>query len=601
MERCHHMPFGARVLAGGGVRFQVWAPAAHAVAIALDGVATPLPMERELDGWYRLETTRAGHGSRYRLVIDDTLRVADPASRYQPDGPEGSSEVVDPRSYRWRHADWKGRPWAEAVIHELHVGSFAPGGDFDAVRRRLDYLAGLGITALELMPVAEGPGRWSWGYDAVLPFAPRGGYGGPNALKRLIDAAHGRGLMVLLDVIYNHFGPQGNYLPEYAPGFFSRRHRTPWGQAINFDGEESPPVRQFFIHNALYWLEEYGVDGLRLDAVHAIFDNTGRHILDGIAHAVHQGPAAGRQIHLVLENDANESRYLRRNRQGRAKAYKAQWNDDLHHALHVLLTGETGGYYRDYADDPCGHLLRCLEEGFAWQGEPSAFRGGKRRGEPSAGLPPTAFVSFLQNHDQIGNRAGGERIGSLASPAAIRAATALLLLAPFPPLLFMGQEWGSRQPFPFFCDFEQPLSDAVREGRRREFGEMAADNLPDPCNAATFAAALQDWRRTRRVEGREWLAFHRRLLELRRQWVAPVAERLRPVPGAFLQLSGRVVAAAWSDGRRRLDLLANLGPDAVRAGSAPAGECLFATPGPPVGDEPLLLSPWTTAWYRGRS
>ncbi|TVS08355.1 MAG: malto-oligosyltrehalose trehalohydrolase [Gammaproteobacteria bacterium] len=590
------MPFGTRILAGGGVRFQLFAPAAHAVTLALDGVGD-LYMDDTGDGWYACDAPAAGPGSRYRFLIDGSLAVPDPASRQQPLGHAGPSEVIDPNQFTWTDQAWRGRPWEDAVIHEVHVGSFTPEGDFDGIRRRLDHLLDLGVTALELMPVAEGPGRWSWGYDGVLPFAPRHGYGGSQALRQLVDAAHARGLMVLLDVVYNHFGPEGNFLPNYAPAFLSRRHQTPWGAAINFDDVDSAPVRTFFVHNALYWLEEYHLDGLRLDAVHAIIDESEQHILLDIAEAVHQGPGTDREVHLILENDANEARYLRREAGGSVRHFSAQWNDDLHHSLHVLLTEEATGYYADYASDPLRRLLCCLEQGFAWQGEPSPFRGGRPRGEPSADLPAAAFVGFLQNHDQIGNRAAGERISVLAPEPALRAATALLLLAPFPPLLFMGQEWGARQPFPFFWDCEEPLATAVREGRQREFPDQHAEQVPDPCAEETFRAAVLDWSWPESAAAREWFALHRELLHLRRELVLPMLGRLRPVPGGFCRLGDRGLVATWCHGARRLTVLANLGPQQLCDLVRPSGACFYAAPEPVAAMGELTLVPWGVAWF----
>ncbi|MCC5857639.1 MAG: malto-oligosyltrehalose trehalohydrolase [Ectothiorhodospiraceae bacterium] len=598
MEYRHSMPFGAEVQDDGSVRFQLWAPAAKRVSLLPAAGRRDLPMERLEEGWFALRTAAAGPGFRYRFLIDGRLEVADPASRFQPEGVEGPSQVVDPRSYRWRSAAWCGRSWEEAVIYELHVGSYGPGGNFDAVRRRLDHLSQLGVTALQLMPVAEVPGRWNWGYDGVLPFAPHHGYGGPAGLKRLVDEAHQRRLMVLLDVVYNHFGPQGNHLPKYAPDFLSGRHQTPWGAAINFDDEGAGPVRRFFVENALYWLEEYRLDGLRLDAVHAIIDESSPHILIALAEAVQRSAGRIRHVHLVLENDGNESRYLQRNEDGSARHYAAQWNDDLHHALHVLITGESAGYYRDYAEDPVGHLLRCLEQGFAWQGEISPYRNGRRRGESTAGLPLTAFVSFLQNHDQIGNRATGERITCLAPDQAVRAATAVLLLAPSPPLLFMGQEWGSEQPFPYFCDFDEPLATAVREGRRREFPDMLAEQLPDPTDAGTFSSAVLDWRRMQAAAGQEWLELHTGLLGLRRELIVPLLHAMHPVSGAFRRLGGRSIAAAWESEGVRFSMLANLGPNASGEIELPPGTCIYATPTLPAGGGPVTLPPWSVAWYR---
>ncbi|HVL35964.1 MAG TPA: malto-oligosyltrehalose trehalohydrolase, partial [Burkholderiales bacterium] len=417
------MPFGAE-LTGAGVRFRIWAPQARSVDVSMNG--EHLPMQRREDGFFEL-TARAAAGTRYRYRIDGGAEVPDPASRFQPQDADGPSEIVDPAAFAWADGGWRGRPWREAVIYELHVGAFASQGRYGAVADKLAHLKALGVTALELMPLADFAGRRNWGYDGVLPYAPDSRYGRPEDLKALVQAAHKAGLMVFLDVVYNHFGPKGNYLHTYAPQFFTDKHKTPWGAAIDYG---VPAVRAFFLHNALYWLEEYHFDGLRFDAVHAIVDDSPRHILEEIAATVRER-LPGRHVHLVLENDANQARFLGEGR------YDAQWNDDSHHAYHVLATGESDGYYGAYAEAPAKHLARCLAEGFAYQGEVSPF-SGEPRGEPSAHLPPERFVDFMQNHDQIGNRAHGERLASLADEKALKALSAILLLAPSPPLLFMG-------------------------------------------------------------------------------------------------------------------------------------------------------------------
>ena len=371
-------------------------------------------------------------------------------------GVHGPSEVVDPNAYNWSDDDWPGRAWEEIVLYELHLGTFSESGDFAGAVRHLDHLCRLGVTAVELMPIAEFPGQRNWGYDGVFPYAPSSRYGRPEELKSLVEACHSRGLAILLDVVYNHFGPEGNYLPAIAPDFFTERYHTPWGAAIDFAGSHNRAVRDYFIHNALYWLEEYHFDGLRFDAVHAIYDDSHPDIVAEIGETIRR-QLPDREIHLVLENDRNEARLLTR-RNGRPERFTAQWNDDLHHSLHVLITGETAGYYQDYAADPAASLARALAEGFAYQGEPSPFRDGKPRGEPSAGLPPTAFVAFLQNHDHIGNHPFGTRLAARASEAALHAGLAIMLLSPQIPLLFMGEEWASQRPFAFFCDFEPQLA-----------------------------------------------------------------------------------------------------------------------------------------------
>ncbi|QKT04275.1 glycogen debranching protein GlgX [Ectothiorhodospiraceae bacterium 2226] len=605
-ERRHRMPYGAELQADGRVRFRLWAPSAERVDLCLEGEPEQvLPMDADADGWFVLITDQARAGSRYRFRIDGDLRVPDPASRAQARDVHDPSVVVDPAAFVWHDGDWRGRPWEDAVFYEVHVGSFTSEGTFQALKARLDHLVELGVTALELMPVADFPGARNWGYDGVLPFAPDSRYGTPQDLKDLVQTAHAKGLMVFLDVVYNHFGPEGNYLHTYAKAFFTDRHKTPWGDAINFDGPDSRFVRDFFIHNALYWLDEYHFDGLRLDAVHAIEDDSTPDILTELAEAVRDGPGKHRQVHLVLENDKNQARYLTRDPLGRPAWYAAQWNDDIHHALHCLATGERDGYYADYAPDALAHLARCLSEGFAYQGEPSPYRDGERRGEPSAELPPGAFVSFIQNHDQVGNRPFGDRLTHIARPVAVRAVTAVFLLAPAPPMLFMGQEWGSAKPFPFFCDFGPELADAVTRGRREEFAGFerfrdpaALERIPDPSAPETFTHAVLDWQEVEREGHREWLALHQRLLALRHRMLMPRLSGARAEPEATQTGPGGRLQAAWTLGDgSRWTLLANLSAEAVRDVTRPAGKVVYQSDGGLVerldGGE---LPPWSAIW-----
>jgi malto-oligosyltrehalose trehalohydrolase len=582
------MPFGAEVEADGKIRFRLWAPAAGSVELSLE--AGLFPMSYLGDGWWQRLSEEARPGSRYTYVIDSGYRVPDPASRFQPQDVHGPSEVIDPEAFDWGESSWCGRPWHEAVIYELHVGAFSAAGDFRGIEARLDHLAALGVTALQLMPLSDFPGARDWGYNGVLPFAPDSSYGRPEQFKRLVRAAHARGLMVFLDVVFNHFGPEGNYLHRYAPAFFSARHATPWGNAINFDAEGSRRVREFFLHNALYWLEEYQLDGLRLDAVHAIYDDSSPDILEELAARAAKMSGAGRHLHLILENDNNAAHYLRR-------GYRAQWNDDLHHCLHLLLTGESDGYYRDYADHPLRHLGRCLAEGFAYQGEVSAFRAGRRRGEPSAELPPTAFVGFLQNHDQVGNRAFGERLTALASAQALHAATALLLLSPQPPLLFMGQEWGTHRRFPFFCDFEPGLAQAVSAGRRKEFAHFAepaaGERIPDPNDPGTFVAARLDWSELEHPEAQQWLSLHQSLLAIRQREIVPLLSSIDGAAGRWREFGTQGLEVAWRlEQGGELRLLANLSAQPL-ALEPPEGRRLYATHEGEGG-----LPPWFVGWYR---
>jgi malto-oligosyltrehalose trehalohydrolase len=599
MMRRHEMPFGAQVLPGGQVRFRLWAPADRRVALVLEspsGTERVLPLEKRPDGWVDFTTDEAQAGSRYRFSIDGE-RVPDPASRCNPQGVHGPSEVIDPEAFDWTDTQWRAPPWRDAVIYELHVGTFTPEGTFAGVARKLEHLQRLGVTAIELMPIAEFPGSRGWGYDGVLPYAPASAYGSPADLKSLVCAAHAHGIAVVLDVVYNHFGPEGNFLHLYAPQFFTARHSTPWGAAIDF---ENQVVRDFFIHNALYWLEEYHLDGLRFDAVHAIHDGSDPHVLTAIARAARAGPGRSRPVYLVLENLDNEARRL--GPPGEPATFDAQWNDDSHHCLHILLTGESAGYYQDYQQRPHALLCRSLAEGFAYQGEHSLHLG-RPRGERSAQLPPSAFVNFLQNHDQVGNRARGERLAQLARPEALRAAAAVLLLAPSPPMLFMGEEWAAPEPFPYFCDFEPELADKVRAGRLREFAHFEG-SLPDPCDAATYTSAHLEWQRLAEPPHARMFDHYRRLLAIRRRDIVPLLSRI--LGGACVALDpGGAFAVDWRlrDGGL-LHLLANLKETAAPVIGRPAGRMIFAThPGIRAALARNELAPWSVTWLleRGRA
>jgi malto-oligosyltrehalose trehalohydrolase len=591
------MPFGAHLQGDGTVCFRLWAPSHPTILLEVDGLAA-LEMRRDHAGWHELATDRAHAGSLYQFVLADGLRVPDPASRYQPSDVHGASEVVDPNAYAWRDTGWHGRPWDQAVVYELHIGTFTAAGTFVAAIEKLEHLASLGVTAIEIMPVGDFPGGRNWGYDGVLPYAPDSSYGRPEDLKALVDAAHARGLMVLLDVVYNHFGPEGNYLHAIAPEFFTRRHKTPWGAAINMDGEDAGTVRDFSIHNALYWIEEFNVDGLRLDAVHAIADNSCKHILEELAEQV-RALTPSRQVHLVLENEENEAKRLIRQRSGAPRWYTAQWNDDVHHVLHVAATGESTGYYGAYKADTA-KLGRALAEGFAFQGELMPYRG-RARGEPSGSLPPAAFIAFIQNHDQVGNRAFGERLTAITAPAALRAIAAIYLLLPQVPMLFMGEEWGATQPFPFFCDFGPDLADAVRNGRREEFARFTEfrdpalrERIPDPLAYETFAAAKLAWEDLSRDPHAGWLNWYRRILAVRRQQLVPRLHRIRR--GARYEVIGEeavVVRWALAPSDDQLVLAANLSA-APRAGFPPACGSILWREGDCGGGE--TLGPFAVRW-----
>ena len=578
--------FGPRLTADGAT-FRLWAPAAKRVDLLL---GKPEPMRRGEDGWFSTHIAGVKAGARYKFRIDDEIDVPDPASAFQPDDVSGPSEVIDHSGYRWRAVDWRGRPWQETVKIETHVGTFTDEGTYRAMIDKLDHLKASGITALELMPLADFAGPRNWGYDGVLWYAPDHVYGRPDDLKTLIDEAHLRGLMVFLDVVYNHFGPEGNYLGRYAPSFFTEA-QTPWGSAIDY---RVPEVRAFAIENALYWLGEYRFDGLRLDAVHTIAELGETSMLRDLSNAVGKLAAeTGRHIHLVLENDDNRASILDADQHPPRGKYRAQWNDDYHHAWHVLLTGETQGYYTDYATSPLRDMARTLGSGFAYQGEASAHRDGQLRGEPSGKLAPTAFVNFLQNHDQIGNRAFGDRLESNVSAEAIEAALAITLLAPGIPMLFMGEEWGSKVPFPFFCGFEGELAEAVRQGRRREYAWAYAkygEEVPDPLQPSTFRSAVLDWDSRDQQSGKKRLALVRQLLAIRRQEIVP--HLAGAAFGDAQAADNALLTAHWRMGDgATLRLTANLSNRAI---AHQPGE----TTGTPIwgGEFSDPLPPWSVFW-----
>ncbi|MGF7148075.1 maltooligosyltrehalose trehalohydrolase [Sphingomonas zeicaulis] len=547
------MSWGATLIAAERTRFRLWAPALDALVVEIEG-QDAVAMAPAGDGWFEAEAP-CGAGARYRFRLPDGMAVPDPASRAQQQDVHGWSLVVDPEAYAWRETAWRGRPWRETVIQECHAGV---DGGFLGLIDRLPEIAATGFTAIELMPVAAFGGTRNWGYDGVLPYAPAAAYGSPDDLRRLVDAAHAHGLMIFLDVVYNHFGPDGNYLSAYAPDFFRQDISTPWGGAIDFGKE---PVARFFIDNALYWLRDFRFDGLRFDAVHAIGD-TGflRRLAAEIRAAI-----PDRQIHLVLENEHNDAPLLE-------ATYDAQWNDDFHNVMHVLLTDEAHGYYRDFAEEPTAKLVRCLSEGFIYQGQGSPNQKGKPRGSSSGHLPPFRFVSFLQNHDQIGNRAMGERLTVLTEPDRLRAATGLLLLCPQIPLTFAGDETGSTSPFLFFTDFRDDLADAVREGRRGEFSNFPGftdpelrERIPDPNASATFAAS----RPQPGADAANWRALYAELLALRRAHIVPGLEDARALGAEAI--GDKAVVARWQFPEGVLTLAINLGdrPAAFAAPEAP--------------------------------
>lgn len=535
--------FGAVMRADGDVRFRLWAPGQDKVLLDIPDLGVHM-MRRHQDGMHEV-VVACEAGTRYCYRFPDGGTMPDPASRRQDGDVDGFSCVVDPRDYIWRHDDWTGLPWEETVMMEVHAGL---AGGFEGVRAKLAEWSRLGINAVELMPLADFPGSRNWGYDGVLPFAPDEAYGTPNQLKNLIDDAHGLGMQVFLDVVYNHFGPEGNHLFKRVPEFFREDIRTPWGPAIDF---RQPAVRAFFTENALYWLRDYRFDGLRIDAAHAISE---RDWLPEMAAVVRKALGPRRQIHLVLENDNNDAELL-------GEGFDAQWNDDAHHVIHHLLTGESDGYYAAYVDDPTDKLRRALSEGFVYQGEPCSTRAGQPRGSSSADLAPSAFVFFLQNHDQTGNRAFGERLRAMCqdNTAALSAVTGLQLLAPFIPLVFMGEERGSIQPFLYFTDFRDAgLVDAINRGRRKEFREFLAYKdrreanrheapvLPEPNAESTWHASDPYAEPCNQAV---WDQYQQ-LLRVRREFITPFLKGARS-QGAYV-VGHAAIVARWCMGNGAL-------------------------------------------------
>ncbi|TVP45609.1 MAG: malto-oligosyltrehalose trehalohydrolase [Gemmatimonadales bacterium] len=497
----------------GPREFRVWAPIPDSVSLVHGDTTTA--MEREAGGWWQAWVEWPDPSEGYGFLVDGEGPFPDPRARWQPRGVHGLSRVADPDGFEWRHPDFRAPPLASAVIHELHVGTFTPEGTFDAAASRLDHLVDLGVTHVELMPVAQFPGARGWGYDGVHLYAVHDAYGGPDGLRRFVDACHGAGLAVLLDVVYNHLGPEGNYLGRFGP-YFTDAYRTPWGEAINLDGPGSDEVRRFLVENACMWLEEYRIDGLRLDAVHAFFDRSATHFLEELSESVRRlGRRLARPLVLIAESDLNDPRVVTPVEAG-GLGMDAQWSDDFHHALHALLTGEQDGYYADFG--ALADVVTALERGFVHAGDYSKHRE-RRHGRAFRELRPSRLLGYLQNHDQVGNRARGDRITSLASPGRVRIGAALVLLGPFVPLLFQGEAWGATAPFLYFTDLTDPeLGKAVSEGRRGEFGAFgwAPEDVPDPQDPSSFRRSVLDWDEPGSPPHADLLAWYRRLVALRR-------------------------------------------------------------------------------------
>ncbi|EEP5312429.1 malto-oligosyltrehalose synthase [Salmonella enterica] len=530
--------WGAEYIAADVVRFRLWATGQQKVMLRLAG--KDQEMRASGDGWFTLDVSGVTPGTEYNFVLSDGMVVPDPASRAQKTDVNGPSYVVDPGSYAWRNTGWKGSRWEQTVVYEMHTGTFTPEGTFRAAIAKLPYLAELGVTVIEVMPVAQFGGERGWGYDGVLLYAPHSAYGTPDDFKAFIDAAHGYGLSVVLDIVLNHFGPEGNYLPLLAPAFFHKERMTPWGNGIAYDVDA---VRRYIIEAPLYWLTEYHLDGLRFDAIDQIEDSSAKHVLVEIAQRIRED-ITDRPIHLTTEDSRNIISLHPRDQDGNAPLFTAEWNDDFHNAVHVFATGETHAYYNDFADAPEKHLARALAEGFAYQGEISP-QTGEPRGVKSTGQPPVAFVDFIQNHDQIGNRAQGDRLITLAGAERTKVLLATLLLSPHIPLLFMGEEYGESRPFLFFTDFHGDLARAVREGRAKEFADHAGENVPDPNAPETFQRSKLNWKQQHSEEGKAWLAFTRELLLLRQKHIVPLLFAARESSGTVLQTAPGFIAVSW--------------------------------------------------------
>ena len=594
------MRFGAEAR-DGGTRFKIWAPKCKSLKLRIKGRRSLIELEAAGEGWHRIEVDGVKAGALYKYVLPDGSEIPDPASRYQPDDVHGFSEVVDSRAYQWTDVAWRGRPWEEAIIYELHIGTFTQQGTFTAAVAKLDHLVTLGITAIQIMPVADFYGKFNWGYDGAMWFAPDASYGRPDDLKAFIDAAHRRSLMVFLDVVYNHFGPQGNYWPAIAP-IFTKKHVSPWGEAINYDGPGAAGVRELVVENAVYWVTEFNLDGLRFDAVHAIEDDSPSHILELLAARI-RAARPHRYTHLIVENSENQERWLRRDSGMTPVHYTAQWNDDVHHLLHAAATGENTGYYADFEilEARCDKLARALAEGFAYQGEYKPDEGMKR-GEPSVGLPATAFVVYMQDHDQIGNRVKGDRITRLANEDAVKALTTVYLLSPQIPMLFMGEEWASESPFPFFSDVPAELRDTVRKGRQEELkhtpehddpSKPKVEDAADPTANPTFEGAKLDWPNLRKSKHAKWFAHYRALIDIRKMEIVPRLAGIEGFASSYEVIGPKAVLINWRLGDGAiLRLYANLDNDAQSGVPPVLGRRVhlqgFAEEG--------RLGPWTVLW-----
>ena len=536
------MPFGAEIAEDGSVRFRIFAPAEHRVELEIADRPELLRMKADGEGWHELVTSEARAGTRYRYVLADGMKVADPASRFQPEDVDGPSEVINPMGYGWADGDWKGRPWSESILYELHVGTFTEHGTFRSAIEKLDHLRELGITGIELMGISDFAGLRSWGYDGVLLYAPDSAYGRPEELKDLIGAAHARGMMVILDVVFNHFGPEGDYISKYFPQLCSGGHKNAWGEALNFDAKGSEQVREFIIHNALYWVEEFHIDGLRLDASHAMIDDSPRHILDELSERVHK-LGSGRRIHLILEDENYVERWLIREGEDCESCYTAQWNHDMSHLLGASMTPDCN---QGESDGETDRLGKAMAEGFVIGAQLNGIAA------PERGVPPTAFTAAIQTHDLVGNRILGDRVYAIAPKGAIRAVAAAQMMLPQIPMLFMGDEWGASTPFPYFCDFHGELGEQVRKGRCEQLAKMhnagpeELRNAPDPQAEETFRSAKLKWDESTEGEHAEWSEWYRRILRARLESVVPLLGGVSDACGRYTVVGPKALRIEWT-------------------------------------------------------
>ncbi|MDD3150896.1 MAG: malto-oligosyltrehalose trehalohydrolase [Candidatus Gastranaerophilales bacterium] len=582
---------GVHLLENGRCSFKIWAPDVQNISLCIiedSNIVKEYSMENNGNSVFSVITDNVKTGDFYKFKLDNGLLVPDAYSKFQPFGVHGASQIIDSH-FNWENnINWKGRSWQETVIYELHVGTFTEEGSYLALIDKLDYLCELGVTAIELMPIADFTGERGWGYDGVSIYAPNSRYGTVNDLKKLIKTAHQKGLMVFNDVVYNHFGPDGNYLYCYAQSeFFDKSAKTLWGDAINF---KNPMVRDFYINNVLYWLEEFHFDGIRFDAIHAIEDDSEEHILDEIARITKEKFEGKREIHLVLENGANQSSYLK-------NGYDAQWNDDSHHCFHTYLTGEFSGYYVDFSEQSTGksyaqNIAKILSEGFLYQGQASIYANNVVRGEYSKDLSPSKFVNFIQNHDQIGNRAFGDRISNSCKIEKLKNIIAINLLSPSIPLLFMGEEWAASSPFLFFCDVPDELKESVRNGRREEFSKFpefsspkTRELIPDPLDIETFEKSKLKWDEIKEHNHFEMLTHYRELLELRKNFIIPLIIDINQEKTEITEFSKSAFAVSWHTKDKKLTILANLGDNEVEIPNNSYSDLIY-----PVSDKKIILN-----------